>query len=94
MDGYPRKEPHENKVQVNKKRKDIKLTVICSEIPHTQIPYKVATSQLNCDKIKLLVSAIRETLEQGISEQTPVMKINKSELKWYSNDGKTHAKHS
>ena len=24
---------------------------------------------------------------------TPVIKVNKSKLKWYSNDGKTHAKH-
>ena len=52
MDRYPRKEPHENKVQVNKKRKDLKLIILCSEIPHTQIPYSVATSQLNCYKIK------------------------------------------
>ena len=31
----------------------------------------------------------RETLEQGISEQTVVIKVNKSEFNGYSNDGKT-----
>ena len=49
----PVKELYESKVQVNKKRKDIKLLVICSEIPHTQIPHHVATSQLNFDKIQI-----------------------------------------
>ena len=29
-----------------------------------------------------------KTQEQGISEQTLVIKVNKSELKWYSNDSK------
>ena len=42
-----------SKVQVNKKIKKIKLLVICSEIPHTQIPHHVATSQLNFDKIQI-----------------------------------------
>ena len=41
-----------------------------------------------------MASAKRGTIEQGIPGQTPVIKINKSELKWYLNDGKTHAKHS
>ena len=36
-----------------------------------------------------MVSAKRETLEQGISEQVPVTKVNKCELKLYSNGGKT-----
>ena len=34
-----------------------------------------------------------ETLKQGISEQTPVIKVNKKELKLYLNDGQTLAKH-
>ena len=32
-------------------------------------------------KFKLLVSTKCETIEQGIAEQTPVIKVNKSELK-------------
>ena len=44
-------ELHKSKVQVNKKRKYIKLLVICSEIPHTQILHHMATSQLKCDKV-------------------------------------------
>ena len=62
-----------------KKRKDIKLLVICSEIPHTQIPHHVTTSQLNFDKIQ--ITGFHKTIEQGISEQTLVIKVNKSELK-------------
>ena len=31
----PAKELHKSNIQVNQKRKDIKLLVICSEIPHT-----------------------------------------------------------
>ena len=49
----PAKELYKNKVQVNKKRKDIKLLVICSEIPHTQIPHHVGTNQLNFDKFQM-----------------------------------------
>ena len=49
----PAKELPKSKVQVKKKGKDIKLLVISSDIPHTQIPHHVATSQLNCDKIQL-----------------------------------------
>ena len=49
----PVKELYESKVQVNKKRKDIKLLVICSEIPHTQIRHHAATSNLNFDKIQI-----------------------------------------
>ena len=88
----PVKEPHKSKAQINKKRKDIKLLVICSEIPHTHILHHVTTIQLNFDKIQ--VTGFRKTrdTEQGISEQTPVIKFNKSELKQYSSDGKTHAK--
>ena len=41
-----------------------------------------------------MVSAKREAIEKGISKQTPVIKVNKSELKLYLNVGKTHAKHS
>ena len=44
---------YKGKVQVNKKIKDIKQLVICSEIPYAQIPHHVATSQLNCDKIQI-----------------------------------------
>ena len=75
----PVKEPHKSKAQINKKRKDIKLLVIYSEISHTHILHYVTTSQLNFDKIQ--VTGLRETTEQGISEQTPVIKFNKSELK-------------
>ena len=39
-------------------------------------------------------SAKHKIVDQGISEQTPVIKINKSELKGYSNDNKTDGKHS
>ena len=45
----PVKKLYNSKGQVNKKRKDIKLLIIFSEIPHTQIPQHVANSQLNCD---------------------------------------------
>ena len=41
-----------------------------------------------------MVSTKQETLEQEISEQTPVIRVNKSELKLYLNDGKTTAKDS
>ena len=47
------KELYKSKIQVSKKRKDIKLLVICSKIPHTQIPHHVTTSQLNFDKIQI-----------------------------------------
>ena len=50
----------------------------------------MTTSQLNFDKIQ--ITGFHKTIEQGISEQTLVIKVNKSELKWYLNDGKTHAK--
>ena len=73
------KEPHKSKAQVNKKGKDIKLLVICSEIPRTQMLHHVTTSQLNFDKIQ--ITGFHKTIEQGISEQTVVIKVNKSELK-------------
>ena len=60
----PVKELYESKVQVNKKRKDIKLLVICSEIPHTQIPHHVTTSQLNFDKIQ--ITGFRKTRDNRI----------------------------
>ena len=44
---------HKSKAQVNKKRKDIKLLVICSKILHTQIPHHATTSQLKLDKIQV-----------------------------------------
>ena len=47
------KELYKSKIQVSKKRKDIKLLVICSKIPHTQIPQHVTTSQLSFDKIQI-----------------------------------------
>ena len=46
------KKLYKSKIQVSKKRKDIKLLVICSEISRTQIPHYVATSHMNCDKIQ------------------------------------------
>ena len=49
----PAKELHKSKVQVNKKRKDIKLLVICFEIPHTQKLHHVATNRLNFDTIQI-----------------------------------------
>ena len=65
---------------------------MCSEIPHTQIPCHVATSQLNFGKIQ--ITGFRNTrdnrarnLRTGSSN-----KVNKSELKGYPNDGKSHAK--
>ena len=42
-----------SKIQVSKKRKDIKLLVICSKIPHTQILHHAATNQLNFYKIQI-----------------------------------------
>ena len=47
------KEPHKSKAQINKQKKNLKLLVICSEIPNTQIPHHVTTSQLNFDKIQI-----------------------------------------
>ena len=47
------KEPHKSKAQINKEKKNLKLLVICSEIPNTQIPHHVTTSQLNFDKIQI-----------------------------------------
>ena len=44
---------NKSKLQVNKKREDIKLFVICSKIPHTHIPYHVATSQWNRDRSQI-----------------------------------------
>ena len=35
------------------KKKNLKLLVICSETPNTQIPHHVTTSQLNFDKIQI-----------------------------------------
>ena len=49
----PAKELYESKAQVNKKRKDIKLLVICSYIPHSQVSNHVVTGQLNFDKIQI-----------------------------------------
>ena len=54
----------------------VKLFVICLEIPHTQMPHHLETSHMDCGK-----SQKCETLEQGIPEQNPVLKVNKSELK-------------
>ena len=47
------KEPHKSKAQINKQKKNLKLLVICSETPNTQIPHYVTTSQLNFDKIQI-----------------------------------------
>ena len=70
------------------------MFVICSEIPYTQIPRHMAASQFNYDKSQTTGFLKCKTIEQGISEQTPVIKVNNSELKLNSNDGKTHAEHS
>ena len=48
------------------------MFVICSEIPQTQILHHVKPVSWISIKFKKLVSAKRETIEQGISEQTPV----------------------
>ena len=55
----PAKELYESKAQVNKKRKDVKLLVICSDIPHSQVSNHGATGQLNFDKIQ--VTGFRKT---------------------------------
>ena len=73
------KEPHKSKAQVNKKRKDIKLLVICSEIPHTQIPHHVTTSQLNFDKIQ--ITDFRKMRDSRTRNLRTDSKVNKSELK-------------
>ena len=65
--------------QSTSKEKDIKLLIIFSEIPCTQILHHVTTSQMNFDKIQ--ITAFCKTVEQGISEQTLVIKVNQSELK-------------
>ena len=62
-------------------------------MPHTQIPHHVATNQLNCDKSEIdglckTRDNRAENLRTGSSN-----KVDKSELKRYSNDSKTHAKH-
>ena len=54
----------------------------------------MATSQLNCDKIQ--ITGFRKTRgnRAGNIRTDSSNKINKSELKLYSNDGKRHAKPS
>ena len=44
-----------------KKRKDIKLLVICSEIPHIQILHHVASRLLYFDNIQ--INGFRKTLD-------------------------------
>ena len=77
----PVKKPHKSKVQVNKKREDIKLLVMYSKIPQTQIPHHMTTSQLNFNKIQIIsfrktVDNCRRNLRTDSSK-----KFNKSELK-------------
>ena len=55
----PVKELYESKVDVNEKRKYIKLLVFFSEILHTQILHHVAANQLNFDKIQ--ITGLRKT---------------------------------
>ena len=45
------KNKKKKKKRKEKKRNDMKLLIICSEIPHTHIPHHVATSLLYFDKI-------------------------------------------
>ena len=72
------KEPHKSKAQINKK--DIKLLVICSEIPHTQIPDHVTTSQLNFYKIQ--ITSFRKTQDNRTRNLRTDSrnKVNKNEL--------------
>ena len=60
---------------------DIKLLVICSEIPHTQIPHHVTTSQLNFDEIQ--ITSFRKARDnRGGNLKTDLsVKVNESELK-------------
>ena len=59
----------------------MKLFVICSKISDIQNPHRVATSHLNHNKIQITgLNKMRDT-KQGIEEQTPVIKVSKSELK-------------
>ena len=73
------KEPHKSKIQVNKKIKDIKLLLICSKIPHTQIPHHVTTSQLNFDKIQ--ITGFRKT-QDNRTRNLRTDSSNKSQQKW------------
>ena len=72
------KEPHKSKAQINKK-KYLKLLVICSEIPNTQIPHHVTTSQLNFDKIQ--ITDFRKMRDSRTRNLRTDSKVNKSELK-------------
>ena len=77
----PVKKPHKSKVLVSKKREDIKLLVMYSKIPQTQIPHQMTTSQLNFNKTQIIsfrktVDNCRRNLRTGSSK-----KFNKSELK-------------
>ena len=75
------KEASKSKAQVSKKRKDIKLLVIYSEIPHTQVPHHVTTSQLNFDKSQ--INGLRKTRDNRTKNlRTDSSKnANKSEIK-------------
>ena len=72
------KEPHKSKAQINKK-KYLNLLVICSEIPNTQIPHHVTTSQLNFDKIQ--ITDFRKMQDSRTRNLRTDSKVNKSELK-------------
>ena len=49
----PLKEPGTSKANAKQKQKNITLFVICSEIPHTQIPHFVAGSHLIRNKSQI-----------------------------------------
>ena len=53
----------------------VKLFVIRLEIPHTQVPHPMPTSQLNHHKSQITGSIKYETLEQGIPRQSTVINI-------------------
>ena len=83
-DKIPANELYKSKGQVNNKG------IICSEIPHTQIPHYVATSQLNCHKIHIPgFHKTRDNRTKNLRTDSS-NKVNISGLKWYSNDGKRH----
>ena len=88
------KELYKSKGQVNIKRKDIKLLVICSEIPPHPDPASCGNSQLNCDKVQ--ITGFRKTLDNraGNLRTDTVMKsigVNLNDIRMTT---KTHAKHS
>ena len=66
-------------------------SVICSKISYAQIQHHVAISQLTCNEVAFLVSTKCKTLEE-VSDQIPVIKVIKGDLKYYSKDPQTPSK--